>query len=346
MSNNTIIQQGFFTSTGADVFIPLRSGVSWMKVYNYTIYGAQTADNGVNYYWQLGMNNGDAIIELFNGAGTAITGDTAAILGVPGFTFVDTSVATVSAPVAFTMVSNATPPVVSTADTSGLIAGQSIVRMYFQNGTGPFAQQLAGIDFTVGTVINNTSFTLQNMSGIAATSGAVGGTFSILHNVRYWYPSNRIIASITQANNAVVTTTVNHNYQVGQQVRFSNVNQVRPGSVAYGMTQINGLTGNIIATTATTFTVDINTTGFNAFAFPVTANVPFTPAEVIPVGEDTATALAQPAPGVNLLSDATTNTAQIGMLLGGAATVGGITAGPAGSNGDVMFWTAGNSFNV
>lgn len=340
MSNNTIIQQGFFTSTGANVFIPLRSGVSWMKVYNYSIYNAQTANNGVNYYWQLGMNPNDAIIERFNGAGTAISGNTAANLGVPGFIFTDTSVTTISAPVAFTAINNGNPPVVSTASTAGLVANQSVVRLYFQNGTAPYANQLAGIDFTIGAVVNNTSFELLNMPPIIATGNPVGGTYSILQNVRYWYPSNRVIANITQAANAVVTTTVNHNYQVGQQVRFSNVNQVRPGAVAYGMVQINGLTGNIIATTATTFTVDINTTGFNAFAFPLTANAPFTPAEVIPVGEDTATALAQPAPGVNLLSDATINTAQIGMLLGA-----GITS-PAGANGNIIFWTAGNSFNV
>ena len=34
MSDNTIIQQGFFTSAGAAVNIPLRSSVDWMRVYN------------------------------------------------------------------------------------------------------------------------------------------------------------------------------------------------------------------------------------------------------------------------------------------------------------------------
>ena len=36
MSTNTIIMQGRFTGTGSAVFIPLRSGVTWMNVYNTT----------------------------------------------------------------------------------------------------------------------------------------------------------------------------------------------------------------------------------------------------------------------------------------------------------------------
>jgi len=341
MSNSTILR-GHFVSAGQDVFIPLRSGYSAVKTRNWSIYSAQTAANGINYYWQLGMAQNDAMIELFNGAGTAITADTAANLGVGGFTFTDTSIQTVGVPIVFTQVTNAAPPLVLTANTAGLIANQTVVRLYFQNGVAPYAQQLAGIDFTVGAVVNNVSFSLLNMPVIVATGAPVAGTYSIISGagVPYWYPSRRVISNITNAAQAVVSTTVDHAYQVGQQVRFSNVNQVRPGSLAYGMFQINNLTGNIVATTAGTFTVDIDTTGFGAFAFPVTANYPFTPAVVVPVGEDTATALAQPAPGVNILSGATINTAEIGVIL-----AAGITS-PAGSNGDIIYWEASTDFNL
>src|SRR5271156_187548 len=63
------------------------------------------------------------------------------------------------------------------------------------------------------------------------------------------------ITGITQAANAAVTA--NNDFIVGQQVMFSGV---------VGMTQINGLTGFILAATTTQFTVNINSTGFTAYA--------------------------------------------------------------------------------
>ncbi len=212
--------------------------------------------------------------------------------------------------------------------------------MYFQNaaaGGGPFAQQLAGIDFTVGAVTPGTDFTLRNKPAIAPTGNPIVSSYRIIPFHPIFYPRNRVIASITRGAQTVVTTTVNHGYIPGQAIRFSNVKQVRPGAAAYGMVEINGLIGNIVAATSSTFTVDIDSSGFSAFVFPVTADYAFTPAEVIPVGEDTATALNL---GEDILSDATINTAQIGMLLGA-----GITS-PAGTNGQTIFWKAGKSFNV
>jgi hypothetical protein len=55
---------------------------------------------------------------------------------------------------------------------------------------------------------------------------------------------------------------------------------------------------------------------------------------VIPIGEDTATAIAQ---SQNILSDATTNQGYIGVIL--AAGV----ASPAGQANDVIYWQAGTA---
>jgi hypothetical protein len=53
---NTIIQQGRFTSTGAAKTLQIRSDIDWMKIYNVTVAaGAQTTAVGVEYYWQKGM---------------------------------------------------------------------------------------------------------------------------------------------------------------------------------------------------------------------------------------------------------------------------------------------------
>src|SRR5690606_1375812 len=86
-----------------------------------------------------------------------------------------------------------------------------------------------------------------------------------------------------------------------------------------------------------TITIDIDTTGFTAFAFPLTAAPGSTPAQVVPMGENTAQALAL---GADILGDATRNDAVFGIQL-----VAG-TGSPAGVANDVIYWVAGKSFKV
>ena len=78
-------------------------------------------------------------------------------------------------------------------------------------------------------------------------------------------------------------------------------------------------------------------TAFTAFTFPASSSNAFTPATVVPMGEDTADALIQ---NVNILSDATVNTGYIGMTLAAGAN------SPAGLSGNLIYWVAGSSFSV
>lgn len=322
--DGTIISQGRFTSAGTAQTIQIRSDVDWMEVTNFTETTAQTGNHGVSYRWQRGLATNNGFVTLRNAGATAVDARTSASLGVDGFTLVDTSVATLSAPVAITAISNV--GVVATGNTAGVSVG-SIVRLASAVG----ALQLCGIDFTVTAVIANTSFTIRvpaNM--VAANAPGANAVYRIVGFNPMFYPRRRTILRITQAAQAVITTSVDHGYTVGQDIRI-----VVPTTSA--MTQINNLAGTVVAVTASTFTVAIDSTAFTAFAFPLTAAVPFTPAEATPFGEDTATALQL---AVNVLGDATLNTGFIGMILGA-----GITS-PAGSNGDVVYWTAGKSFSV
>ena len=95
----------------------------------------------------------------------------------------------------------------------------------------------------------------------------------------------RNILSITQAENAVITTTFDginpgdHQYQSGLIVRIYVPHN-------FGMTQIDKLKGTITVLSSSTFSIDIDTTNFDAFIVP--SNQPgnnFTPAQVVPVGE-------------------------------------------------------------
>ena len=328
--------QGKFTSTGASKTLNIRSDVDWIKVYNYTAAEQLVADLGFEYYFQRGMEQGTGIVYSKLGA-QALDPTTVGTLAVgTGFYLIDTSLNVPGPIVATSAINGANPPNVTCASTASIKEGD-IVRLY--NSLG--AIQLNSIDFTVGTVADATHFDLKYMSAIVAT--ALAGQFRRIPYDPVFYPRNRYIVNITKAAQAVVTMTVTHGYKVGQVVSFV-VPSVGGSVASYGMTEINGLQGTIVAVTSgatNTITVDIDTSGagFTAFAFPDTAQAlaGFTQAQVVPVGMNTAEGLSS---GSDILSDATLNTGFIGITLVGGAN------SPAGANNDVIYWTSGNSFSI
>lgn len=313
---------GSFTSTGADVILNVPQGVDWIFVANQTQLAAnQTTAVGVKYYWQSTMAAGSMNATFKSNAANAANLEQYITSG--GFTPVNTSLRTPGTSVALTAVSTASTPLVSTGDTSQLTANSSVVRLY--NVTS--AQQLGGFDFTIGTVVASTSFTLKYMAQLSVAGTT--GTYRVIPYDPLFYPPYRYITAITQATQAVVTMSVTHGYQVGQEVRL-NVPS------AYGMVEMDTLTGTIqaIDTVNNTITLDINSTAFTAFAFPLTGAVPFAPAIVTPVGANTAVILSNSG---NILNDSMYNTGLIGIRLSGGA------GHPAGASSDVIHWFAGTA---
>ena len=107
------------------------------------------------------------------------------------------------------------------------------------------------------------------------------------------------------------------------------------------MTEIDGLYGVVTSVTdAASFVIDIDTTGFTAFAWPVQADVvasSYQAPTVVPIGVDAGVARAA---GTNDGSQAVRDTYSIGIELAGGA------AGPAGANADIIYWIAGKSYSV
>jgi len=95
-------------------------------------------------------------------------------------------------------------------------------------------------------------------------------------------PAMRIISSITLANPAVITTSIDHDYITGEIVRVIVPNN-------FGMRQINNLYGTITVTGDTTFSIDINTIFFDTFAAPSPLPDAYTCAQIIPIGEISST---------------------------------------------------------
>lgn len=321
----TQMQQGRFTSTGVAKTLAIRSDVDWIEIYNTTNSAAvgNVLGRGVKFYWQRGMASGSDIRTFKTNATNVLE---QAVDATNGVTLTDTTVMQTLAPQTVTSVSGAAPGVVATGNTTGLVNGD-VVRLFSIVG----GKQLEVIDFQIGAVIANTSFTLANMPAIVAANAP--GASAIYRKISfdsYYYPRSRYICAITAAASAVVTTTVDHAYTVGQVVRM-NVPE------AFGMREMNGLQGTITAVTASTFTLNIDSTGFTPFAFPLTAAAPFTPATVVPFGD------AAQVPYESVLDGATLNAGLIGVTLAADTAA---AAGPAGTTADVIYWRAGRSYLV
>jgi len=323
MDVSTIVQQGSFTADGNTKYVVLRSDIDWMRVYNLSQADTNNNGYGFEYYWQRGMTNGRGMYWYHPAADQTVAVDQLA--ANTGFFYVDSSNTDPLAAVAITGSTNATQPVVSTGDT-GLLETGSIVRL--QNVTA--AESLGGWDFEVDTVVGATSFRMRYAMQQAPGAAGTAGTYRHVPYDAMFYPRWRNIVNITQANPAVITTSVQHGYTVGQKIRIN-----LPDS-SFGMTQINGLSAIVTAVTASTITTDIDASAFSAFTFALPASYPFSMPTVVPIGMDMGTAITG---AVDVLADARYNTAYIGMRLQGG------TASPAGNNTDEIYWIAGKSFS-
>jgi hypothetical protein len=94
----------------------------------------------------------------------------------------------------------------------------------------------------------------------------------------FFVPNRQTISSITRSNPAVVTTTEDHGYDDGIYIRL-----VYPTS--FGMTQLIDQVFQATILSATSFSVPIDTTHFDAYNAATSLQV----GQVIPVGEISST---------------------------------------------------------
>ena len=328
--DGTIILQGSFVSDGNAKYIPIRSDVDWMRVVNYTNSIGVVNASGTSFYWQRGMATGRGLVHPHIGGDATI--GVAEIAANNGFTLYDTSVNTPGAQIVTTGTTSVPAPVVSTAHTAGLVAFQSIVRL----DSIAAAPTLCGIDFSPVAIVAGVRFTLPTLASTVALGGA--GHYRVIPYNPLFYPRNRTVCNVTRAANAVVTTTIPHGLTVGQQVRFSV-----PVYSGLGMVELDNVLATVLTVDAPnnlSFTIDINTTAYTAFAWPLAGSAPCQFPQMVPVG------IAAQHPYENILTDATRNTGAIGMILGAGNDAATRLLAPAGTNNDVIYWVAGKSWNM
>lgn len=312
--------EGSFTSDGAAKTLALPCGFDFIEVENVTRIATPQNGTGVKFRFYNGMTDGEALQETTDGSGVVSISK----LTSNGFESVSTyDPQTPGAQLSGTAISNAAIPIASSANTGGLANGGIVMLYNVAGGT-----QFNGMQFSVDTVVANTSFRLVYAPQIVA---ATTFNYRILPNQPAFYPRRLFITKITSSGtSSVVTLSVTHNLTVGQRVVFSQIPSM------YGMVQMTQQRGLITAvnTTNNTITVDIDSSGFTAFAFPVTATAAaaHTQPQLIPFGDgvDGSTPLITSP----TLAGATYNTAISGVKMGAGAN------GPAGQSGDFIVWKA------
>lgn len=276
----TIITGGSFTSTGVAVKLPMPSSPDYFKTWNVTQLAATNPNTVTNGQW-FGAKFGAGQSAAGSGIKTVKTTamlDSAFSAGT-GFTYVGSApVVEAQAANAITAITAASPAVVSQTNT---YSDGDIIRLYGTTGM----LQIAGMDFQ----ISSSSGSGYTLLGLRAAGFAAPGTAGFTRRISRFnavLPESLYVTEITQATQAVVRTSIDPTlvYVVGMKVHFSV-------PYSFGMTQINGLTGTIVAMSSAnyTMTVDIDSSAFTAFAFPASTSSPTAPlfATVAPAGAST-----------------------------------------------------------
>jgi hypothetical protein len=328
----TIVTEGTFTqpSPAISQYIPLPSGADYFVSTNLTQM-ATTANPGVNIRgeWYGGglTNSGDGLSWTKTNSANAININTYVTNGATGFTYV-TAYPAPQAALTGTTITNATPAVASVVNTYS--NGDQVV---IYNSVG--ALMYSGMPFTISSV-SGTTFTLLglNTPGSAATSFMVRK----IAPASMVTPPSLYITAITQATQGKVTTSQINNLVVGQKIEFTI-----PGS--FGMVQLNNFNqpqNQPIIITAIVdnynFLINVNTTGYTAFAFPASSGSPTTQlfATIAPAGQ---AATYNPITNVTTGYNFTTVPFKTGLFVPYMYLPSG-AQNPAGSANDVIVYQA------
>ena len=324
--------QGKFTSTGLATTLDIQCDVDWMEVYNYTQAGLTPNPGvGVQYYWQRGMAQGTGIRYSKTNSTSALNMST---LTSGGFTLIDNS--TYLGPAVTGTTITKANPAVCTANSHGFSDGDVVILSNLTN-----MPQLANIYFTIGGVTANT-FTLAYMNTNTANFTAET-SFTVRKVIipNPWNPAGSIPTAMTVSGQTLLATMSQDITQAGFGVSEIVRLLVPQG---FGMTQADGVSGQITAVNTTTNVITLSNFSFtdgsvpdlsswSAYAWPAATAYPNQLPQAIPYGAGNIYP-EQTAP------DSVYNTTINGIMLGAG------TAGPAGAANDVIYWRAGKAFSV
>jgi hypothetical protein len=243
------------------------------------------------------------------------------------------------------------------------LAGYNGLDFSIGYGTAPNGTQFS-VDYlgAAGGAVTVTSGNFTVIGYAVTTTTGLG----IITTDGYWYPRRRYITKMASSGTStVITLSVQHNFTVGQEIRL----QLPGGKTVWGswytLDNYSYPTGGTASTTPNSYiitavdtatgtghnsiTINANSSGFAAWSYAggaltgnTYANSPFpsanplyTPASVIPVGEDTSTALNA---NLSSLADAQYNVGFLGVTLAGGNGTSNPAGGLTASVGDTVYW--------
>lgn len=335
----TILTGGSFTSTGANVKIPLPSSADYFRTWNITQTAATNPNTVIAGQW-FGSNFGAGASAAGLGIQTVkTTFNLDSNFGANlGFTYVTTSPVVEPANAnAITAITAANPAVVSQTNT---YSNGDILRIYSTTGD----LTIGGMTFQISSV-SGSGYTLLGLANVSGNglAAATAGTTRRISQFNAVDPEYLYVTNISQATSAVVSTSVDPSnyYVVGMKIKLTV-----PSS--FGMVEMNQQTGIITAvnavaasgnTGAYNVTININSSAFTAFTFPASALSPTSQlfATLAPAGQSTQfNVLNSPQQTGYDFNKAPFHTGQFTpyiLLVGGAQS-------PAGANNDIINWMA------
>lgn len=349
----TLITQGSFASTGVPVNIELQSSADYFKVINMTqLATTQATGRGFMFEWYSNPSFADySAIEWLKTNSTNAVNMTLVSSG--GFKYI-TRYPEPEAPFVGTAITAATPAVASGFTALPYNNGDKVV-LYNTVGMA----QIGGMAFTIfeGSP-STTTFTLPGLPAAGFAAAATAVTARRVAPFQPVIPSFSYVTAVSQAAQAQVTIStadVNATYTsggtsiVGSGLIYVGQKLVFQIPSSFGMTQLN--TNNQPGTQdlpavvtsvidAFNFTINVNTTGYTAFAFPASTASPTAPlfATCAPAGSRTRfNPTLQTYTGYDISrtpfrSSISAQTPYMNLQAGAQS--------PAGSSGDVICWMA------
>lgn len=311
-------------------FVVLRSITGW---------GEASDAQAIEWFWEKSMAQGTAkgILQASEGSTPQLPAMTAYTIAANGITTYDTANPPSFAALATTAITGNAGTFVVTMAGTGSIAVGDYVRLY--NTTGEL--QIAGYPFQVTAVTANVSITLGYMASSGITFAADATAGSVLKYIpNRMYPRAKYIANITAAAQGVVSFTETNDFTPGEIVSFRV-------SSAFGMDEINNKQARVLSVTnsatVSSITLDLDTSGYTAFAFPTSAVAlsGVSPATCVPSSSGVVPAsgsatVPQQPPGTNLLDAFDNRNIRVIHLGTGLFNV----ASHASDNGDVWLYQA------
>ncbi len=320
-------------ASGLDLELQSQKPPDFILLKSITGWGEASDAQAIEWWWEKSMTQGSAkgILQSSEGSTPQLPAMTSYFISTSGISTYDTAQPPVFAALASTTITGIAGTFVVTMANTGSIAVGDYVRLYNIAGE----QQISGYTFQVTAVTANVSITLGYMAGSGMTFAA-GATAGFVQKFipNRMYPRKRFIANITQATQAVIFFTEKNDFTPGEIVglRVPFISSSEPTMIEANNLDVRVLSVTNSATVSS-ITVDLDTSGFTAFAFATsaTAAAGVTPAMVVPsasgvVPFNGSATIPQQPPGTNLLDAFDNRNVQVIHLSPGLFNVSGHTS--------------------